>query len=252
MLVPESTGIEGLGRGPRGPGPRRHRPGPWRRHHGRRPWAYRGPVYWPQQLIYDVGPEYEACMPERYLAPAERALVLGQGWHVREYAVPTAGGSMMERYYCPPAGLSDLSGREFWIVDEENTTITEDSAMIRSACPPIILSPGYKVVAHGAAPGQYRTGEGIRPIGPVGYRPGFLSPPGMPSMAGMGDLGSFSVMGPGGELIAVFSCRPFYANPELAVTVSAGGFRTLIQQGASEFPEGTTRPLTRALHTVRR
>ena len=157
------------------------------------------------------------------------------------------GWDSLDNYCCPPMG--DLSGREFWIVDEENTHVTADAAMIRSACPPIILSPGYKVVAHGAEQGQYRTGQGITPVQYPGYRPGFLSPPGQPSMAG---LGSFNVVGPGNEIIAVFSCRPFYADSDLAITQTQGGMRTLLQQGAADDPEGTSIPMTRALHTVRR
>lgn len=145
-------------------------------------------------------------------------------------------------------GLDQALGREFWIVDEEAEHVTRDSAAIRSACPPFMVSPGYKVVAHGAAPGQYRTGEGIRPSAQVPYRPGFLSPPG----ATMAGLGYFSILAPGGEQIAVFSCRPFYVTDEFAVTQSAAGARTLIQRGAADEPEGTTRPLVRRLHTVRR
>lgn len=178
--------------------------------------------------------------------------------------------------------LGALGAREFWIFDEEETEPNESNALVRASCPPMLLSPGFKVVAIGAKKGQYPM-----PIPgtteQVPYKPGFLSPAGQQTMAGLGqsgfashgsgsvllsrakdpiiplfdlsglsDLGFFSIVSPQGAMVAAFRCRPFYVFSELAVTQSAGAFRTLIQRGAAESPEGTTRLRMRSLHTVRR
>lgn len=102
------------------------------------------------------------------------------------------------------ADLGALGAREFYIFDEETEHRTEDAAVIKSACPPFMLAQGYVTVPLGAEKGQYREAM-IEPGENIPKRPGFLSPPGLPAMSGLGSLGFWQVVDPGGGAVATFS-----------------------------------------------
>lgn len=182
----------------------------------------------------------------------------------------------LRRTFTPGGSGLGQPGREFWIVDEEDTNPSESSALIRSQCPPFMLAPGFKMIPIGAGPGQYSTPV-FEPTENIPKRPGFLSFTSeeiamerkyldywtkqqiMDSYAegdtvfGLGQLGAYwEVVAPAGGALATFRCRPFFVQGDLALKQVTGGVEILRQQGAAEFPEGTVRERTRALWTHRR
>ncbi len=141
-----------------------------------------------------------------------------------------------------------LGAAEYYIFDEEEQNPSETNAIIKSSCAPFMVQPSFKMVPIGVQKGQYPTAV-IKPTATVPYRPGFLSP--SQSMANL-ELGFYEVVSPDGGTVASFQCRPYYASEDLAIKEVSKGMQKLVQQGAAEFPEGTTRLRMSKLHTVKR
>ena len=194
------------------------------------------------------------------------------------------------------ANLESLGRTEYWIVDPE-----EKVPVIKSACPPIMLGPGWEVTVPATetqarmrypmpvgdwpmdyaaetylglgslasvAAGGYLLYEGHHPVmaGALlvtgllgGYHLYTKKKESFPfNLFGLDDLGQdyWEALHPGGGVVALFRCRPFWMEREIAlkqVTRRPGGPVEILRvPGAADEPEGTERVRRGTLFTSRR